>query len=869
MDLPTCPACGQSVLDDDAEDCPFCGSSMSGSPVAKAPQPAAAAKTQSPAAAEKPAKKATAGKSKAKAAPAADSGDSDDPFAVAAPASTKAVPLRTKPEKGRRHLVICPMCETRGYTARKAAGMEVRCANPDCLIPVFTAPPIEEESTEEETEAEVPVPPWKSPANIAAVGAVVAAIGVGIWFFAFRDPAGKKKQPVNPVLQLGQNKTGGDPKTKTPGEGGDGKQPKQKQKKVVKLEPLPELRAKALTRMEVAIGDGELPSTLRPASFQLIADAYAQIGKTNEANGYINRLANVAANVPFYAVRPLVEAAWQEMNSDAKDSKMKAGRLLESASVAAQSLVRQTSRIRQDTVSILAAALYAYGKKDDARKLIDVHADNGDIGQSSLALVTTWHTDDFDFHRALLRSPYVDPAAYQYVAVARILISRGRPEAALEWARAQTSEIARRACLLAWAEGYAAQLFAIPEPQFPMEEDPLQAKWDELNKVISQWAPAARLAAYARIAVLAENKKQSALWLKKAADTVKDLPAPQIMKLPVVTGIFKATIQSPSEKLQHRRAAIAFAELARAENHWDKQAGWKSLSRSLAHTRSLAYSPTGVRERKNMTARGNVGELRSQLAREFNLEEPARISQKVREYDRKCDDLLVDADRRMRFQIRLLEWSVDWSSRELAAEIWKEVAARADEKRDAGEREPYFAAQQYGVRIPWMLATKLIETGDQPTATAIRQAIEKTGRRASLRQRALDYAVGQVVAGKFAAAASPFNALRRDAAWRRQQALALAVSITRKHGVAAGYEFVDAIKVEIDPYLKFDAFDLIAAFATRNGQVREAWKLISERDHPPENKVAFCHGFVIGIGGPGDKQVADPEASKTAAILNR
>ena len=37
MDLRFCPACNQSVLDDDATDCPFCGASMSGKPGAAAP----------------------------------------------------------------------------------------------------------------------------------------------------------------------------------------------------------------------------------------------------------------------------------------------------------------------------------------------------------------------------------------------------------------------------------------------------------------------------------------------------------------------------------------------------------------------------------------------------------------------------------------------------------------------------------------------------------------------------------------------------------------------------------------------------------------------------------------------------------------
>ena len=42
MELPSCPSCGQSVLDDDAADCPFCGAAMYGSSGGKkpaAPQP--------------------------------------------------------------------------------------------------------------------------------------------------------------------------------------------------------------------------------------------------------------------------------------------------------------------------------------------------------------------------------------------------------------------------------------------------------------------------------------------------------------------------------------------------------------------------------------------------------------------------------------------------------------------------------------------------------------------------------------------------------------------------------------------------------------------------------------------------------------
>ena len=51
MDLPSCPGCNQSVLDDDATHCPFCGASMSGDgtsvPVAAPPIVAAEATEES------------------------------------------------------------------------------------------------------------------------------------------------------------------------------------------------------------------------------------------------------------------------------------------------------------------------------------------------------------------------------------------------------------------------------------------------------------------------------------------------------------------------------------------------------------------------------------------------------------------------------------------------------------------------------------------------------------------------------------------------------------------------------------------------------------------------------------------------------
>ena len=123
MDLPTCPSCGQSVLDDDATDCPFCGAAMDGSSPAKKPAGGAVKKSPS---AKKTGKDTTT--------------DDDDPFAIKqAPAAKKVLPCARRPMKGRLHRVVCPMCDTQGFIPKRAVGHQVKCANPECLVPVFTA----------------------------------------------------------------------------------------------------------------------------------------------------------------------------------------------------------------------------------------------------------------------------------------------------------------------------------------------------------------------------------------------------------------------------------------------------------------------------------------------------------------------------------------------------------------------------------------------------------------------------------------------------------------------------------------------------------------------------------------------------------
>ena len=107
----------------------------------------------------------------------------DEPFAVDKVAMSSAIPLRPKPTKGRTYKVICPMCETPGYTSPKAGGREVKCANPKCLVPIFTCP----EPPPAPVEEAPPEPAGSSTTQLGLISlAAFAAIGAGIWFFVLR-----------------------------------------------------------------------------------------------------------------------------------------------------------------------------------------------------------------------------------------------------------------------------------------------------------------------------------------------------------------------------------------------------------------------------------------------------------------------------------------------------------------------------------------------------------------------------------------------------------------------------------------------------------------------------------------------------------
>ena len=157
-------------------------------------------------------------------------GDDDDPFAITgAPQPRKALQCARKPIKGRTRKVVCPMCDTPGFIPKSAYGKQVRCANKECMVPVFTAESpdkAEEKVPTRISDEEAPVPTatdaaGNSKGGIAVKiggGVVLIALGLGIAFY-FQSQTGETELPP-PNVPIG---SGGPDEDEPEVQGGDEK----------------------------------------------------------------------------------------------------------------------------------------------------------------------------------------------------------------------------------------------------------------------------------------------------------------------------------------------------------------------------------------------------------------------------------------------------------------------------------------------------------------------------------------------------------------------------------------------------------------------------------------------------------------------
>ena len=199
MDLPTCPSCGQSVLDDEPVSCPFCGAAMDGSsgPTKDPAPPLRNQKADKPETPSEPQEETADAPKRKKTRPKKD----EDPFEItASPQARRAIACAPKRTKSRPMPVKCPMCDTKGYVPRSAAGKEVKCWNKECMVPLFTAPgpentrkpstdsSISDQAEQQQEKLTTEAKPGNPMLKYGVIGAVSLVAVLGVKMYLDQEP---------------------------------------------------------------------------------------------------------------------------------------------------------------------------------------------------------------------------------------------------------------------------------------------------------------------------------------------------------------------------------------------------------------------------------------------------------------------------------------------------------------------------------------------------------------------------------------------------------------------------------------------------------------------------------------------------------
>jgi len=837
MDFPVCPACGQSVIDDDVEDCPFCGSSMKAKPGAKpaAPKPAAGASAKPTAVAAKPgaiASKPTPGKAASGGKPGGSKGAADDdfPFGDDLPSGASAIQAMPNATKQRSLAVTCPMCETVGYVPPTAAGSDVKCANSKCLVPVFKAPvPV----------VEAPPPPKKKSNLLPILGATAAVVVLGaVGYFVLPGLLTGKPKPAGmsdedkamlaemsnskPVVPATKNPVGGTPTTDNTNK-----------KNGSDSQAAPEVRtteaviAETLKQMSESCLVGDRRQRSKPFCRQQAAEANILAGDVAAAREHLNQLVVVGRDVPYYRIVPNLELFWIAL---ATGDKAAATKSLDTALVDAPKIPK-VGRNQLEIAARLAAALAADGRIPAALSALEGH--QSAEGEGQLAARVQMASDGRLARLTTVRSllPWTAPQA---VAATATLTTRGQTGVARLWAEAQPNDEAKAECLAIWAEviarGQAQPGAADSNP--------------DLVAAVKVLPPQLAARVWARAACgrfLAKDEAGTAATLKIARDLLATVVVPVEPKLPEIKLMLKYSSPAATPLVQAATTAteIAFVQSLSPSTLKDAEA---SLDQALQFARGLAPGLPAVAQRANEAEQAGAGGLLSLLKRELALKSDDEARQRVGDYRRKLTDLLAASRQRFELQTAILSRLIDAGLKDKA---WFLVSTRSAEA-DASLRDDFLDSPLVG---------QLLEAHrGSDTEKAIRGALTENA--APQRPDAV-IARELLNKGDATAAAEFVSNLDSKGGLRDTLALSLATELATTGKLEAAIAFIGRFE---DIVLREEAFRLTAGLAAQRGQTDAIVKQLGLASQATE-KAALGRGLIGGLkaAAPTD-DLPDPVA---------
>lgn len=826
MDFRTCPACKASVLEDDAEDCPFCGASMSGKPSTKpAAKPApAAAKTGGAGAKPQASSVAAGGKPGAPAAAAKtrptpeELDDGSDPFEVDTRAVVKAPPVSPKPAKGRMVRVQCPMCETPGFITPQLQGKEVKCCNPQCLMPIFTAP--------KPKEAPVDEAPKRSVASIIfAVSAVVLIAGVGgaLYHFVLKEegPKGAVKGPTGVPTPAPQAPT-------------DGKSilvaetPKGPDAPTTVSDD--EIRTTSLVEIEKAAQQSR-NNRSKPFARRLAAEAFAASGQFDRAREQLADMQRVSGYAPYFEVAPLVMIATGL--ADAGDT---AGAKATLDDALSKADFPQHGRDALEGAGQLATALVIAGRADEARRVAALADDPGTRGRAFVLWQDALETGSLDLNTPATRPYLFDMPSAQWVCVTQALLARGHVAEALAWARSSESAAIRDNALAAWAGGVARGA--------PVADagDPAPAPVTEVLPELSATAQARIWAAVAEARQVQGAAAAAAECLSRATAALDQVAAPPTMPVPSLKAIYDSEGQPRAglpDTAELHSAALAAADIAQVRaSGGDAAAASTALGRSLAFLRATAPSPVATQALLDACDTGRA-QLESDLQTVLGIEK-SRVFLAFNRYRKQCGVLHELAERRFELQVQLLRRAAAFG---LAQQAWDEATAR-EQHSDPNERELYS-----GTLLPGTIFAYATTARNTELAGQVQAVVPKGSLKIDPRDQLVIALGPRIDAEDIRRAADLLRAydLQEPGDFYTSQTLALR-GVSKLLAAGKYQTAMDLAVAAIDPLLREDAVQLTAAAAVRDRQHSDLWRRRSQLGLSATELASFYRGCIRGLG---------------------
>jgi hypothetical protein len=740
----------------------------------------------------------------------------DDPFAVDQSATANAIPVSRQQGPGKTLEVICPMCETHGFVSPKAAGKLVKCCNPQCLVPVFSAPAIKKEQP-----VVAPPPPKKKLPWLYIVGGALAA-GIAAVCIVVMNQHGPDTLPPLPTTNLGGDKRGVDD-----GGGADARQEEGNHAggdKVAAnggeaIDAVGNVRRDALEHL--AELSPKISKVQKSLYRRLIATACICAGDLKQANVHLDLLEKRDSPSPYEGVLPLVALAWQQ-SADSPDEFKKT---LEHVRSLAEKLPRR-GRFATEAAVTAGALLAANGKADEARKLLADHrSEKGSEQVEQLAAAMQVVIDDktFNLDATLPGRTVGDWQAPLEAAVLLILIHHGRWDDAFSWAGQSDNPLVAAELKTIWAESYLR--LAVPAGD--------ATGLDRAKKAAEGLEPAGEARLLARLAAVklsgGERPAAEDLLEGAKAQVAATTPLPHV----AVQGAKPLLDLKLPNATPYIQAALAAAEIAGVQAQLGQQdAAWENVLLGLRLLHGIAPSTSWKRERAAQLER-EQGKIKDELAKVMGLKKDSdAIRRAFNQYREKFADVSKASDLRAYWQEEVLRSAAEFG---LLDQVWDELQV-LDRKASIHERDPLLETG-----LPLLVAARFAAAGNSKKETEILKAVENRS----------DHSDPQVIrqisenllnAGDYAAAIERLNGGMNSAGVLQEETLRLACRLVAAGKAPAAIAYCAGIK---DTALRQDGLFLTGAFAARKGHGEEFWKGLSGL--PFVESAAASSGLVVGL----------------------